>query len=1370
MPVISSKRVLASATAESYEQLPKEGTIARNEIDNHADTICAGPNWKLLELSGECCSVTPFASDYQPKMNIPVAKCATAYTCPDSGHSVLLVADQVLWFGNDLHYSLINPHQIRAYGHSLCDDPWDPHRSLGLDVETLFIPFQTAGPNLYFESRVPTDWEMNNLPTIIITGPTWNPYDLQLPIVEHFAEDRAMASVSADLVESANVLSQISETFDYRRLATLYSTAITVSVPSTGTVSSGLSSLNANIAATVTGERHSSVSPENLARKWNIGLETAKRTLQVTTQRGVRTAIHPLHRRYRVDHLHLNRRRLNGDWFTDTLFSKVISIQGNLCAQVFTNGNFTMVHPLSSKSRVGQALTEFTDDVGIPDTLMSDGAPELVGPHTEFMKEVHRLKIRLKRSEVGRSNQNYAAEREIGELKKRWRNRMAKKKVPSRLWDYGLVYEANILNRIPRGSQQRTGLEIVTGDTPDISEWIDFEFYDRVWYYDSKKMDTADTGRRLARWLGVAHRVGSDLCYWLLLKSGKIIARTSVQHVTRDDLLNEDIKKQIEDFDMDVEERLDEQNFFTEDANDATFFLQDEEEPSIFGGGVTTTDEEYGDMNMEEALEADDIDDEAVDKYLNAELIFDVGSGSERRGRVMKRARRSTGEPVGRAHANPLFDTREYVVEFTDGTMENYFANVIAENMYSQVDSEGRQFQLLDEIVDHKSDNSAIKIEDGFMISRNGNRIPKQTTKGWSLLVSWKDGSTDWIKLKDLKDSYPIQIAEYAVTNQIADQPAFHWWVPSVLRKRNRIVAKLKSKYWRTTHKFGIRVPKTVEEALAIDEETGTDFWRKALNKEMTKVKIAWKPVEGETPEQVRAGKSKQLIGYQEIKCHVIFDVKMDFTRKARFVAGGHLTDAPGSITYSSVVSRDSIRIAFLIAGLNDLDVLAGDVTNAYLNAPCRERIWFEGQIETGEDCGKVLVLTRALYGLKSSGAAWRADLAATLRDLQFMSTQADPDVWIRSAGTYYEMVLIYVDDILVFSKQPKEVMDSIGKYYELKPESVKEPEIYLGANFEKVQLPDGRSEWCMSSKAYLKNALKVVEALMAEDDPDAKLKTTAKNPFPSGYKPELDLTTELNDALASRFLQLIGILRWAIELGRLDIFVEVSQLSQHQAMPRQGHLEAAYHIFAYLKKHDNGGRIVFDPKSPKIDTRVFNVDADWTDFYGNVAEELPPKMPEPKGKSVSISCFVDANHAGNVITRRSHTGILIFVQNAPIIWFSKRQNTVESSSFGSEFVALRIAKDLLVALRYKLRMFGVPIDGPANVFCDNNGVVKNASIPQSTLSKKHNAINYHAIREAVAAKIIRVGKEDGMTNLADLFTKILTADRRRALCRHIMF
>ena len=106
----------------------------------------------------------------------------------------------------------------------------------------------------------------------------------------------------------------------------------------------------------------------------------------------------------------------------------------------------------------------------------------------------------------------------------------------------------------------------------------------------------------------------------------------------------------------------------------------------------------------------------------------------------------------------------------------------------------------------------------------------------------------------------------------------------------------------------------------------------------------------------------------------------------------------------------------------------------------------------------------------------------------------------------------------------------------------------------------------------------------------------------------------------------------------------------------------------------------------------------------------------------------------------------------------------MESSTFGSEFVAMRIAKDMTIALRYKLRMFGIPIDGAADVFCDNQGVVKNTSLPESVLSKKHNAINYHAVREAVAAGIMRVAKEDGETNLADLLTKSLNSPKRKRL------
>lgn len=102
--------------------------------------------------------------------------------------------------------------------------------------------------------------------------------------------------------------------------------------------------------------------------------------------------------------------------------------------------------------------------------------------------------------------------------------------------------------------------------------------------------------------------------------------------------------------------------------------------------------------------------------------------------------------------------------------------------------------------------------------------------------------------------------------------------------------------------------------------------------------------------------------------------------------------------------------------------------------------------------------------------------------------------------------------------------------------------------------------------------------------------------------------------------------------------------------------------------------------------------------------------------------------------------------------------------------MALRTARDVIIALRYKLRMFGVPLDGPAQVYCDNQGVVKNSSIPESVLGKKHNAINYHAVREAAAAGVMEVHKEDTQTNLADLFTKVLSSDRRRELLGSILY
>jgi hypothetical protein len=152
---------------------------------------------------------------------------------------------------------------------------------------------------------------------------------------------------------------------------------------------------------------------------------------------------------------------------------------------------------------------------------------------------------------------------------------------------------------------------------------------------------------------------------------------------------------------------------------------------------------------------------------------------------------------------------------------------------------------------------------------------------------------------------------------------------------------------------------------LEIDKATDTDFWRKAVNKEMAKVKIAWKTNNGLTPQQAREGKAPEMIGFQEIGCHIIFDVKMDFTRKARFAAGGHhTTTTPSSMMYSSVVSRDSIRLAFLIAALNDLDVICTAIWRMRTSMPHAEKRFLGSS--------KVSLY----YRLKSAGAAFRSSLA----------------------------------------------------------------------------------------------------------------------------------------------------------------------------------------------------------------------------------------------------------------------------------------------------------------------------------------------------------------------------------------------------------
>ncbi|KAI2506530.1 Reverse transcriptase (RNA-dependent DNA polymerase) [Fragilaria crotonensis] len=472
-------------------------------------------------------------------------------------------------------------------------------------------------------------------------------------------------------------------------------------------------------------------------------------------------------------------------------------------------------------------------------------------------------------------------------------------------------------------------------------------------------------------------------------------------------------------------------------------------------------------------------------------------------------------------------------------------------------------------------------------------------------------------------------------------------------KETERLLKKVKTKYWSVTHKYGLELPKSVAQALAIDKRTGTDFWEKAIEKEIRNVFPAF--------EFLKTDDAQVPPGFQFVETYFVFDIKMDLTRKARLVARGSMTEATKEETFASV--------------------------NAYLAAPNKEKVWTKFTDQLGPEYnGKKAIIAKALYGLRSSGRSFRDYLAMNLRELGFISSKADPDLWMRSAkksnGDHiYEYVISYVDDLVFQGIDPNVFMDALGKRFTLKPGSIKEPDTYLGANVKKFRIPNSddpdKVRWAFESSSYVAKAIKDVERELSEAD--MRLMPNVRTPLASGYRPDLDLSPELGSKQLNYFQGLIGILRWICELGRIDILMPVSILSRYLVSARQGHLEQAFHIFAYLKTHSRS-TMVFDDTVPTYRSKRF-VKCDWSEFYPDAAEAIPTNMPQPRGKSG-----------------------------------------------GYEFTA------------------GVDPE------------------------EKHAAINFHRVREAIAAGTIKIAKEDTRSNLADILTKLMPGPKMKELLANLLW
>jgi Reverse transcriptase (RNA-dependent DNA polymerase) len=495
---------------------------------------------------------------------------------------------------------------------------------------------------------------------------------------------------------------------------------------------------------------------------------------------------------------------------------------------------------------------------------------------------------------------------------------------------------------------------------------------------------------------------------------------------------------------------------------------------------------------------------------------------------------------------------------------------------------------------------------------------------------------------------------------------------------------------------------------------------------------------------------------------HMIFDVKQqDMRYKARLVVGGHVIDSSDYTTYSSVIENISVRLLFLAATHQNLGIMTGDIGNAFPTAPCAEKVWSKCGPEFGEQEGAIVTLQRALYGLKTASRSFHEFFGDTLRRMGFTPTRADQDLRYRKADDHigYDYIATHVDDIAIAAMRPAEYMNQIEQEFLVRNKE-DSPSYYLGND---LQMKQGSKSLHVSNKTYIKEVLRKYQ----EEHRTLPKKNIPMSP---NAHPELDTSEPLDENGTKQYQKIIGIGQWLVVAGRFDINFAISSLSRYAAAPRKGHLDMAEDILGYLKKYPAKGYVI-NPKPPKIDHRYETVKLkeDFGGQYQYFQEDLDPKFPKPLVPEMDINIFVDANHAHDKVTGRSVTGILCFVGSTPVIWQSKRQASVQTSTFGAEFTALKKAVEEAITLRYYLRSMGIAITKATPIFVDNMSVVLNASNPGSTLNKKSVALSYHFVREHMANSVVEIRKIDSTDNYADPFTKALNSGNHHDFLYEVM-
>ena len=333
----------------------------------------------------------------------------------------------------------------------------------------------------------------------------------------------------------------------------------------------------------------------------------------------------------------------------------------------------------------------------------------------------------------------------------------------------------------------------------------------------------------------------------------------------------------------------------------------------------------------------------------------------------------------------------------------------------------------------------------------------------YNLTIRWENDEVTSEPLVQFAKDDPVSCAQYALDNDLLSTEGWKRfrYIAKNQKKLKRMVRQAKLRSYKTSPKymFGFQVPRNYAEALILDQRNGNTRWQ-----DCTKLELQQLQEYNTFRDLGENGKIPQ--GYKKIRTHLIYAVKHDGRHKARMVADGHLTDIPIESVYSGVVSLRGLRMVMFLAELNDLDTCATDIGNAYLEAHTKEKVCFIAGKEFGELAGHLLIIDKALYGLRTSGLRWHDKFSDCLREMGFTPCKAEPDIWMRLNGEYkvYEYIAVYVDDLAIAAKDCKQIINTLTDKYKFKLKGTGTISYHLGMDFFR----DSNGTLCMAPRKYI--------------------------------------------------------------------------------------------------------------------------------------------------------------------------------------------------------------------------------------------------------------------------------------------------------------